>query len=76
MAAPVSTPEYPLGMNGCQLAVFTAFAAPMTKMRMATILISTITLLVPALSLAIPRTSTQVRIINTTKAERLNQLPV
>ena len=51
MAPPVSTPENPLGMKGCQLAVFTARAAPKMKIRIAAILISTIALLAPALSL-------------------------
>ena len=46
-------------MKGCQLAVFTDRAAPKTKIRIATILITTIMLLARALSFT-PRTSSQV----------------
>ena len=60
MAPPVSTPENPLGMKGCQLLGLIAPNAPQTKIRMAAILISTITLFAPALSRT-PRTRIQVR---------------
>ena len=75
MAAPVSTPENPLGMNGCQFSVFTARAAPKTNIRIAAILIITITLFALALSRT-PRTRIQVSAMITSSAGRLNQLPV
>src|ERR1035438_4533167 len=75
MAAPVSTAGNPLGANGFQLEVSTARAAPITKIRMAAILMITITLFVLALSFT-PFTRIQVRTIRTRNAEILNQFPV
>ena len=71
IAPPVSTPENPLGMNGCQLAVLTARAAPKMKSRIAAILITTIALLARALSRT-PRTSIQVSTMISRNAGRLN----
>src|SRR6185437_10128479 len=75
IAAPVSTPENPFGKNGCQFAVFTAFAAPKTKIRIARIFTATMPLFAPALSRT-PRTRIHVNTSNTTRAGTLNQLPV
>src|ERR1019366_3357265 len=71
MAAPVRTPGNPFGKNGCQLSLFTACAAPNTKIRMAAILTSTMTLLVLALSFT-PRTRMYVRMSRITSDGTLN----
>jgi hypothetical protein len=75
MAAPVSTPENPLGMNGRQFSVLIAPAAPMTKIKIAAILTSTITLFAPALSFT-PRVRIKVRTRMSSNAGTLNQAPV
>ena len=72
MEAPVRMPENPCGANGCQLPGLMAPAAPMQKIRMAAILIATMTVLVPALSRT-PRTSTQVTSMVISSAGTLNQ---
>ena len=62
-------------MKGCQFSVRTARAAPITKIRIAATLMSTMTLFVSALSRT-PRTRITVSTSSTTRAGRLNQLPV
>ena len=62
-------------MKGCQLAVLTACAAPKMKIRIAATLISTIALLVSALSLA-PRTRIQLSTISSRNAGTLKIAPV
>src|SRR5438132_13621367 len=59
MDAPVRIPENPLGANGRQLALLMALDAPKQKIRMAAILMATMTVFASALSRT-PRTSTTV----------------
>ena len=75
IAPPVRTPEYPLGMKGCQLWVSTLRAAPKMNSRMAPTLMITMMVLARADSRT-PRTSSQVSSITIRNAGRLNHAPV
>src|SRR5271154_2933283 len=70
--APVSMPGNPLGAKGCQLVDLICGAAPIQKNKMAPILISTITVLAPALSFT-PRTSSTVTPMVMIRAGKSNQ---
>src|SRR5277367_2184555 len=75
MAPPVTIPANPDGANGVQLALLTSIPPTIKKVRIAPILIITITLLAPADSFT-PRTNSSVRMNTIRKPGRLKYAPV
>src|SRR5450755_3462387 len=74
MAPPVTMPANPDGANGVQFALFTSMPPTTRKVRMAPILINTITLLAPADSFT-PRTSSSVKTQTIRKPGTLKYAP-
>src|SRR4029077_615588 len=75
MAPPVTIPANPEGANGVQLALLTSMPPTTRNVRIAPILIITMTLLAPADSFT-PRTSSSVRIKTIRKPGTLKYAPV
>src|ERR1700680_2935552 len=75
MAPPVTIPANPEGANGVQLAGLISMPPTTRKVRIAPILISTMTLLAPADSFT-PRTSNNVKIKTIRKPGTLKYAPV